>query len=427
MPPPPSPLLPNATSAPSTTPTTATPTTTTPTSVSPTSVSPSSTPTTAEPTSLADSLPPGDAIFRAAYLANTEGDLIKSTQKECAVMRTEPSMSTSCIPLSPQGGGTAVFFPVSVCCTFDFCMMIDGRITAEYLVHTDGAHYLMINDAAVAVLPSPSSTVKECEDATRLATDMHSRYFPLLADTTLDRACAAQSDAPLGEQLISTPTATDEVFKLAASGLTSHNALVVSTHAWCAVMRTTRSIATACLRMPATPSSMGRPRDFKYVAVSFCCSQDLCEMRDTAPVAKYSYSDLDGEYFLLKEGVTVQAILPPSTTAAECEAVARVDADSVHPYPLLNTKQVDAICPAPPSPPMPPPSSPSTKLASKSSPSSDIGAGMLAGICIGGLVGAALLAVGSITCYRRRLSVSSAKELPAKEPAQIKKLEKNAV
>ena len=76
------------------------------------------------PTTYMASLPAADAVFEAAYLASQGSDLIKATQRACANMRTQPSMSTACIALSTEGGAAAAtsYFPVSVRRTRDYCM-----------------------------------------------------------------------------------------------------------------------------------------------------------------------------------------------------------------------------------------------------------------------------------------------------------------
>ena len=76
------------------------------------------------PTTYLASLPAADAVFEAAYLASQGGDLIRSTQRACANMRTQPSMSTACIALSTEGSAATAtsYFPVSVRRTHDYWM-----------------------------------------------------------------------------------------------------------------------------------------------------------------------------------------------------------------------------------------------------------------------------------------------------------------
>ena len=76
------------------------------------------------PTTYLASLPAADAVFEAAYLASQGGDLIRSTQRACANMRTQPSMSTACIALSTEGSAATAtsYFPVSVRRTHDHWM-----------------------------------------------------------------------------------------------------------------------------------------------------------------------------------------------------------------------------------------------------------------------------------------------------------------
>ena len=55
------------------------------------------------------------------------------------------------------------YFPVSVCCTSDYCAMRDGSVAFTHLAHTDGQRFLLREGLAVAMLPPPSATLAMCE------------------------------------------------------------------------------------------------------------------------------------------------------------------------------------------------------------------------------------------------------------------------
>lgn len=357
------------------------------------------------PTTYLASLPAADAVFEAAYLSSQGGDLIRATQRACANMRTQPSMSTACIALSTEGSAATAtsYFPVSVCCTQDYCAMRDGSVRFTHLAHADG-HFLLREGKAVAMLAPPSASLSSCET---LITHEEGRYYPLLRHAAVEAACAPESAAPsenaaksgghANATVIALPAPADSVFSRAALGLTGHGALVAATQAWCANMRATRSIATSCMRLPADASSAAAAAAEAWVPVSVCCSSDLCEIRDGAATATFSHAALDDgagglEYFLLKAGESVQAIGgAPSASAAECEVAVR--ASNLLPatpyYPLLNTLAVDDICA--PSPPPPPPAAPPADAAPLPSSSDALGTGAIAGIVAGSVAGGALL------------------------------------
>lgn len=343
------------------------------------------------PTTYPGTMPTADDVFQQAYLSDPNGDLIKVTQRACANMRNEPSMSTACIALSPHGSGVGVvateYFPVSVCCTSDYCLMRDGSVAFTHLAHTDGRRYLLREGVAVAMLDEPSSSVAECEAATVAA---GGRYFPLLGSSALATACSGEDDATVEPEstnasvAVALPLPADDVFERASAGLTSHDAVLAATQAWCANMRATRSIATSCMRVP---QSGGGASSMAWVAVSVCCSSDLCEIMQTAAEGRFAYaSQVEGgstTHFFIKAGATVQAIAPPTATAAECDAaVATANASGAY-YPLLSTTMVNDICAASPPPaPLrsPPPSIPQPTLDSS-------GGGLSTGAAVGVAVG----------------------------------------
>jgi len=340
-------------------------------------------------TTYPSNMPAGDTIFQAAYLANQGGDLIMGTQRACVNMRTQPSMSTACIEIAADGAATTAatttattYFPVSVCCTHDYCAMRDGTVRFTYLAHAD-SYFLLREGKAVALLAPPSSSLSSCE---ALTSREEGRYHPLLRHGAVEAACAPDSDSPAptlsdgaANATTAVPAPADEVFSRAALGLRGHSALVAATQAWCANMRSTRSIATACMVLPtaSTPASASAASAGveAWVPLSVCCSSDLCEIRrgggisqEGATAAAEAFSHLpfshaaldDGagglEHFLLKAGRTVQAIgAAPSSSAGQCEAAVR--ASNLLPatpyYPLLDTAAVDIICALPPPPPPP--------------------------------------------------------------------------
>ena len=103
-------------------------------------------------------------------------------------------------------------------------------------------------------------------------------------------ACTPHAHA----QVIALPAPADTVFSRATLGLSGHSALVAATQAWCANMRATRSIATACMRLPADASSAATAAAEAWVPVSVCCSSDLCQIREGSVTFSHAALD-DGE------------------------------------------------------------------------------------------------------------------------------------
>ena len=58
-------------------------------------------------------------------------------------------------------------------------------------------------------------------------------------------------------------------------------------------MRATRSIATACMRLPADAASAAAAAAEAWVPVSVCCSSDLCAIRDGAAAGTFSHAAID--------------------------------------------------------------------------------------------------------------------------------------
>lgn len=380
------------------------------------------------PTTYSPSLPAADAVFEAAYLAGQGGDLIRATQRACANMRTQPSMSTACMALPTEGGAATAtsYFPVSVCCTSDYCAMRDGSVRFSHLAHAEG-HFLLREGKAVTMLAPPSASLSSCE---ALLTKEEGRYYPLLRGAAVEAACApkpigAPSDGAAESEganatVLALPAPADSVFASATLGLSGHSALVAASQAWCANMRDSRSIATACMRLPATSVSEA----WAWLPVSVCCSSDLCQIRDAvsegaAAAATFAHAARDDgagglSHFLIKGGKTVQAVGgAPTATAAECEEAVRKSnllPDTPY-YPLLDTAAVDDICA--PSPPPPPPAASPADAAPLPSSSAALGAGAIAGIVVGSVAGGALLLMATwyMLC-RGDASASAARKAP---------------
>ena len=133
-----------------------------------------------------------DQIYTDAVKnAVTHDEKIKESHKHCANMRNSRSISTTCIAFKNlENENEKMFFPVSVCCTSDYCMMDDENTSFRYHCPNNECFLMKKNrslDAMeiVQAMPSGSVTVEECMQTH----DGHSNYYPFLPLETLADIC----------------------------------------------------------------------------------------------------------------------------------------------------------------------------------------------------------------------------------------------
>jgi hypothetical protein len=79
-----------------------------------------------------------DIIGSTEYISYDK--LLKVTQKHCANMRFSKSISTSKLPILDKDGENPKHLYVSVCCTSDYCEMLENTF---YYLLKDGVYYLL--------------------------------------------------------------------------------------------------------------------------------------------------------------------------------------------------------------------------------------------------------------------------------------------
>lgn len=93
----------------------------------------------------------------------THEEKIRESHKHCANMRTSRSISSSCLSVKEKNTDTVLYFPVSVCCTSDYCFITrDENNKFAYTCDEENECFLLKDLEIVQALPSGSNTIKEC-------------------------------------------------------------------------------------------------------------------------------------------------------------------------------------------------------------------------------------------------------------------------
>ena len=121
----------------------------------------------------------------ATKSATTHQERIQTSHEWCANMRTTKSISTACLPFAPEGDGEKQYFPVSVCCTSDYCFMDGPNTTFRYRCDNNDECFLLKENVVVQALPAPSTSAAECK-ATH---EGKAGFFPFLPEDTRKRVC----------------------------------------------------------------------------------------------------------------------------------------------------------------------------------------------------------------------------------------------
>ena len=117
---------------------------------------------------------------------------IFESHKHCANMRSSRSISTTCIEFkNAQNESNAKFFPVSVCCTSDYCMMDNKEDSSfRYVCENNECYLLKLNRSTdaleiVQAMPQGFATVEECMETY----DGHPNFYPFLPTETMKNIC----------------------------------------------------------------------------------------------------------------------------------------------------------------------------------------------------------------------------------------------
>tara|TARA_B100000674_G_C37455772_1_gene740329 strand:- start:61 stop:579 length:519 start_codon:yes stop_codon:yes gene_type:complete len=121
--------------------------------------------------------------------------------------------------------------------------------------------------------------------------------------------------------------------------------LLLSSHKWCANMRFSASIITACL-----PLTNKNDNNKKYFPISVCCSSDYCEMKDKNNYPKFYYKNMNNNYYYLfkvtkgengDESKIVQII---EEVKNEEEGIKHITNNQDVYFPPITLKRIEEIC-----------------------------------------------------------------------------------
>ena len=132
-----------------------------------------------------------DTYTDAVKNASSHDVKILESHKHCANMRSSRSISTTCIKFkNGQDESNAKFFPVSVCCTSDYCMMDNEDSSFRYQCENNECYLLKLNHSTnaleiVQAMPQGFAIVEECMETY----DGHSSFYPFLPTETMKDIC----------------------------------------------------------------------------------------------------------------------------------------------------------------------------------------------------------------------------------------------
>lgn len=93
----------------------------------------------------------------------THEERIRASHKHCANMRKSRSISSSCMPVRRHEGLDVKYFPISVCCTSDYCLLSNEMENDfSYECPSDNECFLLKKDLRVQAMPTGVSTLNEC-------------------------------------------------------------------------------------------------------------------------------------------------------------------------------------------------------------------------------------------------------------------------
>lgn len=131
--------------------------------------------------------------MRSTRDSKTHSERIHESHKHCANMRTSRSISTSCIGVkSLSGEGPEQYFPISVCCTSDYCVMTGEKSKFRYECRDDNECFLYKENPktkeqeVVQALPESSSTAEACMESYT----GDDRMYPFLPLATMEDICS---------------------------------------------------------------------------------------------------------------------------------------------------------------------------------------------------------------------------------------------
>lgn len=123
---------------------------------------------------------------------NSFKNWLKSTQKWCANMRSSKSIITAVLPLKNQDNGQELFFPISVCCSSDYCLMLQNTDFPKFYYRLENGIYYLVkdfgqNEQKIVQIIEPFESEDKGKERVNLNQDI---YFPFISkERILNEIC----------------------------------------------------------------------------------------------------------------------------------------------------------------------------------------------------------------------------------------------
>lgn len=118
-------------------------------------------------------------------------NMLKETQKWCANMRFSASIITAAVPLKDQINQNELFFPVSVCCSSDYCEMKDETNFPKFSYELNNGIYYLIKETAVGKKIVQILEKFNTENEAKLHIDNNQNiYFPYISQERINELCS---------------------------------------------------------------------------------------------------------------------------------------------------------------------------------------------------------------------------------------------
>ena len=118
-------------------------------------------------------------------------NLLIESHKFCANMRNSKSIITACIPLTDENGQNEKLFPISVCCSSDYCEIKDkNNYPKFYYKENNGLQYLVKDSGAKQKIVQ---IIEEVENETKGIEHIQNNqniYFPPITLMRIEEICS---------------------------------------------------------------------------------------------------------------------------------------------------------------------------------------------------------------------------------------------
>jgi len=116
--------------------------------------------------------------------------------------------------------------------------------------------------------------------------------------------------------------------------------LLIESHKWCANMRNSASIITACI-----PLTDKNGESEKLFPISVCCSSDYCEMKDKDNYPKFYYKENNGLQYLVKDSGAKQKIVQIiEEVENETKGIEHIQNNQNIYFPPITFERIEEIC-----------------------------------------------------------------------------------